>query len=37
MKLIDESDIIKITDKFNPNKSANHDNIGNVIIKKSGQ
>ena len=34
MKPIVESDIIKIIDKFNPNKSAGHDNVGNFIIKK---
>ena len=34
MKPIVESDIIKIIDNFNPNKSAGHDNVGNFIIKK---
>ena len=34
MKPIVELDIAKIIDKFNPNKSAGHDNIGNFIIKK---
>ena len=32
MKPIFESDILKIVSKFNVNKSAGHDNIGNVII-----
>ena len=36
MKPIVASDIIKIIDKFNPNKSAGHDNVGNYIIKKFG-
>ena len=36
MKPIIEQDIIKIMDKFNPNKSAGHDNIGNFVIKKVG-
>ena len=36
MKPIIEQDIIKIIDKFNPNKSAGHDNIGNFVIKKVG-
>ena len=34
MEPIVELDIAKIIDKFNPNKSAGHDNIGNFIIKK---
>ena len=34
MKPIVASDIIKIIDKFNRNKSAGHDNVGNYIIKK---
>ena len=34
MKPIVEFDIAKIIDKFNPNKSAGYDNIGNFIIKK---
>ena len=34
MKPIVELDIAKIIDKFNPNKSAGYDNIGNFIIKK---
>ena len=37
MKPIVASDIIEIIDKFNPNKSAGHDNIGNYIIKKVGK
>ena len=37
MKPIVASDIIKIIDKFNPNKSAGHDNVGNYIIKKVGK
>ena len=36
MKPIIEHDIIKIIDKFNPTKSAGHDNIGNFVIKKVG-
>ena len=32
-----ESEIIKIMDKFNPNKSAGYDNIGKCIIKKVGE
>ena len=36
MKQIVESDIIKIIDKFNPNKSAGHGTVGNFIIKKVG-
>ena len=34
MKPIVELDILKIVSKFNANKSAGHDNIGNFIIKK---
>ena len=34
MKPIVELDIAKIIDKFDPNKSAGHDNIENFIIKK---
>jgi hypothetical protein len=34
MRPIVEMEIIKIVEKFNPNKSAGHDNIGNFIIKK---
>ena len=34
MKPIVELDIVKIIEKFNQNKSAGHDNIGNFIIKK---
>ena len=37
MKPIVASDIIKIIDKFNPNKSTGHDNVGNYIIKKVGK
>ena len=37
MKPIVASDIIKIIDIFNPNKSSGHDNVGNYIIKKVGQ
>ena len=37
MKPIVASDIIKIIDKFNPNKSAGHDSVGNYIIKKVGK
>ena len=37
MKPIVASDIIKIIGKFNPNKRAGHDNIGNYIIKKVGK
>ena len=37
MKPIVASDIIKIIDKFNPNKSAGHDNVGNYTIKKVGK
>ena len=36
MKPIVELDIMKIIDKFNQNKSAGHDNIGNFIIKSVG-
>ena len=36
MKPIVELDIIKVIEKFNPNKSAGHDNIGNFIITKVG-
>ena len=37
-KPIVASDIIKIIDKFNPNKSVCHDNVGNYIInpKRAG-
>ena len=34
MKPIVEMDITKIIEKFNPNKSAGDDNIGNFIIKR---
>ena len=34
MKPIVELDITKIIEKFNPNKSADDDNIGNFIIKR---
>ena len=34
MKPIVEMEVIKIIEKFNPNKSAGHDNIGNFIVKK---
>ena len=34
MKQIFDLDIIKMIDKFNPNKNAGHDNIGNFIVKK---
>jgi len=34
MKPIVEMEIIKIIEKFNQNKSAGHDNIGNFIIKR---
>ena len=34
MKPIIEQDVIKIILKFNDNKSAGHDNIGNYIIKR---
>ena len=37
MKPIIALDIITIIDKFNPNKSAGHDNVGNYIIKKVGK
>ena len=37
MKPIVASDIIKIIDNFNPNKSAGHENVGNYIIKKVGK
>ena len=37
MKPIVASDIIKIIDKFNPNKSAGHDNVGNYMIKTVGK
>ena len=33
MKPIVELDIEKIIDKFDPNKTAGHDNTGNFIIK----
>ena len=33
MKIIVESDILKIVSKFNVNKSDGHDNTGNFIIK----
>jgi len=36
MKPIVEMEIIKIIDKFNQNKSAGNDNIGNYIIKRVG-
>ncbi len=36
LKPIVEMDIIKIIEKFNPNKSPGHDNIGNFILKKVG-
>ena len=34
MEPIAELDIAKVIGKFNPNKSAGHDNTGNFIIKK---
>ena len=34
IKPIVELDIEKIIDKFDTNKSAGHDNIGNLIVKK---
>ena len=34
MKPIVESDILMIVNKFNVNKSAGHDHIGNFIIKR---
>jgi hypothetical protein len=34
MKPIVETEIIKIIDKFNQNKSAGNDNIGNFVIKR---
>ena len=34
MNPIVELDILKIIDKFNQNKSAGNDNIGNFIIKR---
>ena len=34
MKFIVESDILKIVSKFNANKSAGHDNIGNLSLRK---
>ena len=37
LKPIVEMDIIKIIDKFNSNKGAGNDNIGNFIIKKSSK
>ena len=37
MKPIVVSDIIKIIDKFNPKKSAGHDNVGKYITKKVGK
>ena len=37
MKPIVETEIIQIISKFKQNKSAGHDDIGNLIIKKSGQ
>ena len=33
-KPVVESDIMKIINKFDPNKSAGHDDIGNYIVKK---
>ena len=36
MKPIVEMDITKIIEKFNQNKSAGDDNIGNFIIKREG-
>ena len=36
IKPVVASDIIKLIDKFNPNKSAGHDSVGNYIIKKVG-
>ena len=37
IKPIVATDIIKKIDKFNSNKSAGHDNVGNYIIKKVGK
>ena len=37
MKPIVEHDIVKIINKFNENKSAGHDKIGNFVIKKGDQ
>ena len=34
MKPITEDEIIKITGKFDKNKSAGHDGIGNLIVKR---
>ena len=34
LRPIVERDVIKIIDKFNPNKGAGNDNIGNFIVKK---
>ena len=34
MKPIVETDVIKIVQKFNPNKSAGNDDIGNFVVKK---
>ena len=34
MKPIVQPEVIKIINKFDPNKSAGHDNIGNLIVKK---
>jgi len=34
MKPIVQTEIIKIIDKFKPNKSAGHDDIGNFIVKR---
>ena len=34
VKPIVELDIAEIIDKFNPNKSAGHENIGKLIINK---
>ena len=34
MKPIVETEIIKIINKFKQNKSAGHDDIGNLVVKK---
>ena len=34
MKPIVESEILKIINKFDQNKSAGHDDVGNLIVKK---
>ena len=34
MRPIVEDEILKIIDKFDKNKSAGHDRIGNLIVKR---